>query len=135
MTHRMEIWRSSDKDWIGFAIIFTLALSAGAVIIGLFVFKLRSIALKEKLKKEREKDREEELISKWRSRTLERKKNAIVRTKETAEGQVKVNPNGNSVSYFLSKLIWQKFNVIRLSFYFICQSYCGYFSQGNFLLF
>ena len=55
MTNKMEIWRSSDKDWIGFSIIFALALSAGGVIVALFVLKLRSIALKEKLKKEREK--------------------------------------------------------------------------------
>ena len=70
----MKIWRSSDKDFMGFIIISCLVLAAGGFVVALFFLTLRSIKLKEKLEKEREKEEEKLLISKWRTQTLGRKK-------------------------------------------------------------
>ena len=73
----MKMWRNSDKDFIGFIIITCLILAAGCFVVALFVLTLRSIKLKEQLNKEREKEEEEWLISKWRTQTLGRKKNTV----------------------------------------------------------
>ena len=59
--------------------------------VALFVFKLRSIALKEKLEKEREKDKEEQLILKWQSQTLKRKKTAVSHYIEHNDKQIEDN--------------------------------------------
>ena len=87
----MEIWRSSNKDWIGLSVISILVFTAGGIMVALFVFKLRSIALKEKLEKERENDKEEQLILKWQSQTLKRKKTTVSHYIEYNDKQIEDN--------------------------------------------